>query len=276
MPRLTPFKPAFQSDRTAFRPLVQTAQTDCQTDILDLWSGKEGTGALSEPLTSPGDYRIRAVGFPVPPCPLAAEWEVALADGKVDGTGRGIRFRVVGHEALVQVGLDDNWELTQLDEAIAACGLSWGLLSGGLVLHSSAVVWNGRTHLFLGPSGIGKTTLALWASDHGAELLSVDQTLVRPSDSASAWEAVSCDAGARNRVTVGSISVLCRGSLTRRTRMGLSHAVRAVLPNVLLWKGASGLHSLVLERTVALMERVPVYELTAHLPSLSMEEVCGG
>ena len=46
-------------------------------------------------------------------------------------------------------------------------------------LHATAVARNGRAVLLLGPSGSGKSDLALRLLDHGFSLVSDDRTLVR-------------------------------------------------------------------------------------------------
>ncbi len=48
------------------------------------------------------------------------------------------------------------------------------LALGGVLLHSSAAVSHGQAHLFLGPSGAGKTTAARKSRDRGLEVLSDD------------------------------------------------------------------------------------------------------
>lgn len=50
---------------------------------------------------------------------------------------------------------------------------------GGVLLHSSAAVSRGRAHLFLGPSGAGKTTAARQSRATGREVLSDDINALR-------------------------------------------------------------------------------------------------
>lgn len=57
--------------------------------------------------------------------------------------------------------------------------------SGGLMLHSSAVVWEGRTRLFVGCSGAGKTTLARLSQANGEIILSDDANIIKPSANGS-------------------------------------------------------------------------------------------
>lgn len=54
------------------------------------------------------------------------------------------------------------------------------LRAGGVLLHSSGIVRDGRAWLFLGPSGAGKTTIARMALATGADILSDDGNLVLP------------------------------------------------------------------------------------------------
>lgn len=51
---------------------------------------------------------------------------------------------------------------------------------GGVLLHSSAAVSGGKAHLFLGPSGAGKTTAARKSRDRGLEVLSDDINALCP------------------------------------------------------------------------------------------------
>ena len=61
--------------------------------------------------------------------------------------------------------------------------------SGGVLLHASAVVFEGGAYLFVGHSGAGKSTTAMHALTIGAEVLSDDRTIVtmEPDGSVRAW-----------------------------------------------------------------------------------------
>lgn len=47
-----------------------------------------------------------------------------------------------------------------------------------LLLHATTIAWNGRGLLILGPSGSGKSALALALMAHGADLVADDRTLI--------------------------------------------------------------------------------------------------
>ena len=66
---------------------------------------------------------------------------------------------------------------------------------GRLVLHASAVSWNGSVTAFIGRSGAGKSTMAAACAAAGA-LVVTDDCLVLRRDTAC-WLAVPCDAGVR-------------------------------------------------------------------------------
>jgi len=55
---------------------------------------------------------------------------------------------------------------------------------GGVLLHSSAAVAGGQAHLFLGPSGAGKTTAARISQSRGLEVLSDDINALCPEGDA--------------------------------------------------------------------------------------------
>jgi len=70
---------------------------------------------------------------------------------------------------------------------------------GRLVLHSSAVSWQGQVIAFLGSSGAGKSTMAAACAAAGAAVVTDDCLVVRRAEPAnpSRWMAVPCDAGVR-------------------------------------------------------------------------------
>jgi hypothetical protein len=55
-------------------------------------------------------------------------------------------------------------------------------MSGGVVLHSAGLVFDGEAYIFVGRSGAGKTTLTRKAHRHGATVLSDDINLLLPRD----------------------------------------------------------------------------------------------
>lgn len=59
---------------------------------------------------------------------------------------------------------------------------------GGALLHSAAVVIGGKGHVFLGPSGTGKTTIAANARAAGFVVLSDDMNAVAPSPTGTVVE----------------------------------------------------------------------------------------
>jgi hypothetical protein len=69
----------------------------------------------------------------------------------------------------------------------AAWRLAWFFatrLQQGCLFHASAIRWNGKVAVISGPSGTGKTTLALNAMAAGAELLSDEIVLLLPDGTA--------------------------------------------------------------------------------------------
>jgi len=52
----------------------------------------------------------------------------------------------------------------------------------GCVLHASAVAWEGRALLIAGPSGSGKSALALTLMAWGCDLVADDRTALAPGD----------------------------------------------------------------------------------------------
>ncbi|MEW5852536.1 MAG: hypothetical protein AB2A00_27365 [Myxococcota bacterium] len=61
------------------------------------------------------------------------------------------------------------------------------LEAGGVALHACGVELRGRAHVFAGPSGAGKTTLAGMLEREGARVLSDEMMVVRPGDDGRWW-----------------------------------------------------------------------------------------
>lgn len=106
----------------------------------------------------------------------------------------------------------------------------------GLVMHSSAVMMDGRAYLFSAPSGTGKSThTRLWLEQFGdrAAILNDDKPALRRVD--GKWYAYGTpwsgkhDISINTRVPLGGICVLCRGEVNRIERFGGPAAVHALL-----------------------------------------------
>ena len=78
------------------------------------------------------------------------------------------RARVQGQDVTV-------WTNGSEEGAVAALRLGWNVAvhaEGGILVHGSAVAWNGRAILAIGPSTAGKSTFASLCAAAGATLLS--------------------------------------------------------------------------------------------------------
>ena len=107
----------------------------------------------------------------------------------------------------------------------------------GMMLHSSAVVLDGRAYLFSAPCGTGKSThTALWCREFAAEgafILNDDKPALRLID--GAWYAYGTpwsgktDQNVNTRVPLGGICILRRGEENRIAPYSGAPAVHALL-----------------------------------------------
>jgi hypothetical protein len=116
---------------------------------------------------------------------------------------------------------------------------------GDLVLHASAVVADGGAILFCGPSGRGKSTLALTLAEAGHPLLTEDGTVLTLEPEPRAWPGplgvrvggglVTPPARHEGPVPVRALVVLepRGGAAGRAERLRPSDAVPALLPEVI-------------------------------------------
>jgi hypothetical protein len=119
--------------------------------------------------------------------------EVCYFDTSLRGRAPWARIRHDARLAEVEVALRPRWEGDRdwnvgfpTDEYITSRLLA---RRGGVVLHASSLVSDGRAYLFVGHSGAGKSTTAMNAASAGAQVLSDDRTIVvREQDgSYTAW-----------------------------------------------------------------------------------------
>ncbi len=265
----------YRSERTAFVPWVEFCRCG-PTDAERIWQEFESRQASARAsLDAP--HQVTLLPFPHPDANSSPSAAPTLRNGMARGLEPGYAFQIGPTEALIRCSVEGPEFWSILDRSLASCGLAWALLSGGILFHASSVLHHGVAHLFSGPSGIGKTTLATWASKAGATLVSVDQTLVVPSEQEPhKWLAVSGDTGPRTPQPLSSISILRRGRPTAGRRLSGAAALKEVLPNAILWPGAWTLHEVIMERALDLVRHTAIRELTVDLDTLSLKEVVGG
>jgi hypothetical protein len=150
---------------------------------------------------------------------------------------------------------------------------------GDLVLHASAVLIEDRAVLFCGPSGRGKSTLALIASSAGHPVLSEDGAVIElGGDSAVAWpgpggvcsdggraggpRTISTSLEAPGPAPVGAVCFLApRGPRLEVTPLAPAQAVSSLVPS-LVHAGDEPALRAAFERLLRLLELVPAFRVT--------------
>lgn len=147
----------------------------------------------------------------------------------------------------------------------AACALV-AFEAGGLLLHAAGVVHRGRTYLFFGHSGSGKTTVAGFAR-LGDRLLNDDLVVLSPHDDRwTAWATpFSSPPGAFNlgpcSAPVAALFRLVPSSVVRADPLDPAQAVAELVANAPVVSADPGRSVALLERCAALARQVPLYAL---------------
>ena len=145
------------------------------------------------------------------------------------------------------------------------------LRHGGFLLHSSAVVVDGRAYLFSAPCGTGKSThTGLWLKVFGdrAYILNDDKPALRLED--GAWYAYGTpwsgkyDISANARVPVAGICFLKRGEENMIRPFTGSKAVFAFLEQTAR-PPETALRVQLMDLTQKLMETLPVWQLECNM-----------
>jgi hypothetical protein len=137
--------------------------------------------------------------------------------------------------------------------------------SGGVLLHASSGIRNGRGVVFSGISGAGKTTIARLAPA-GVQLLTDEVSYLRREGSAYRVYGTpfSGELGLKGEdvsAPLAAIHLIEHGAENRREALAPSEAVRRLLRNVLFFAQEPDLVAGVFATLCDLVERVPVYRL---------------
>lgn len=141
----------------------------------------------------------------------------------------------------------------------------------GMLLHSSAVVMDGRAYLFSAPCGTGKSThTSLWLKEFGdrVQLLNDDKPALRLLD--GTWYAYGTpwsgkyDLNLNLKAPLAGICVLRRGEVNKIEQIGGFDAIHALAEQTSRGRDPA-LMSKVLSRLDSLIRAVPVWRLECNM-----------
>ncbi|MBE6924450.1 MAG: hypothetical protein E7466_04330 [Ruminococcaceae bacterium] len=149
------------------------------------------------------------------------------------------------------------------------------LAEDALLLHSSAVLHQGKTVLFSGPSGAGKSTQAeLWRTHLGAEIINGDRTVIRKRDEefwggGSMWSGTS-HIYRRESAPIAGIFLLTQAPENRVRRLG-AEAFAPLFSQTIVNSWDPVFVDRITDLFVRLLERVPVYRLCCRADGEAVE-----
>jgi len=140
------------------------------------------------------------------------------------------------------------------------------LKSGGFLLHSSFIRWQGRGILFSAPCGTGKSTQAdLWEKYLGSETLNGDRAAIRCVD--GCWKAFGMPFAGTSRIyrkeqaPLAAIVTLAQGPENVIRRLRPMEAVGKLLPECSCRRWDAGFMDELLDLLLQLVQQAPVYLL---------------
>lgn len=137
--------------------------------------------------------------------------------------------------------------------------------AGGLVVHASSLIRNGKAYLFCGPSGSGKTTVARLSPD--AILLSDELSIARIRGERAFcygtpfWGELA-RAGEDRTAPLAGIYFLRKGDRHAAEEIRPRQALERLLPNVLFFARETDLTAGVFRIAADLVETVPCFDLS--------------
>ena len=140
----------------------------------------------------------------------------------------------------------------------------------GLLIHSSAVVYEDRAYLFSAPSGTGKSThTGLWLKEFpGAEIINDDKPALRIFDDGiyvygTPWSGKT-DMSLNKKVKLQGIAFLERGEKNEISPMSSIKALENLL-NQTVRPGQRNQASLLMDHLSTLISRVPIYRFSCNM-----------
>lgn len=149
---------------------------------------------------------------------------------------------------------------------------------GGMLMHASSVVLDGRAYLFTGVSGAGKTTISRLAPAD-AHLLTDEMSFIRLEDGeyfayGTPFAGELATPGENMRAPLAGIFLLAQGPDNRIDPLTAAEGVRTVMANLLYFAKDDALTARVFDNAIALAARVPVKRLT-FFPDARVWELFG-
>lgn len=149
---------------------------------------------------------------------------------------------------------------------------------GGMLLHASSVVLNGRAYVFTGVSGAGKTTISRLAPE-GAHLLTDEMSFIRQEGGeyfahGTPFAGELAIPGENTGAPLAGIFLLAQGPGNLIEPLSPGEAVRTLMSNILYFAKDGALTSQVFDNAISLASRVPVRRLTFY-PDASVWDLFG-
>lgn len=137
---------------------------------------------------------------------------------------------------------------------------------GGMLMHASSVAWGGRSFVFTGVSGAGKTTISRLCPPD-AHILTDEMSFLRPQDGRYSAHGTPFSGelgrpGENLSAPLAGVFLLAKGPDNRIDALSPSEAVRALMANILYFARDDALTARVFDNAIALAARVPVRRLT--------------
>ena len=137
---------------------------------------------------------------------------------------------------------------------------------GGLLVHASSAVRNGRAFLFTGVSGAGKTTISRLAP-HDVSLLTDEISYLRREGDGymafgTPFHGELARPGDNIRAPLAAVYLLAKGDQNTIERVAEADAARSLLKSILFFAHDSELVGFVFGSACELVRRVPIYRLT--------------
>jgi len=234
----------------------------------------------------------RYAGFLAPANEVDYEFDVYLHEAPIEGVEEDVRVDREGDSWRIQRGdFRAEWNPRtrrgwirqfpnpySLDSVIRIVHTLMLAREGGMLMHASSAIRDGKAYVFTGVSGVGKTTISRLAPA-GVHLLTDEMSFVRlhGGEYRAHGTPFSGDLGRPGenlQAPLAGIFLLAQGPENRIDELSASDAVRGLMANILFFAKDAALTNAVFAAAIELAARVPVRRLT-FLPDARVWDLIG-
>lgn len=168
------------------------------------------------------------------------------------------------HADIKYLNNGNEWEWKRTSSLFEILFRNCLIFNNGIVIHASAIEWQGKSIIFTAPAGTGKTTQSnLWKDYMGAKVINGDRPAIRISESeifayGTPWSGSSKEY-INTKVPVSAIILLEQSPVCEIEQLNKMEALKRIIPRFFLPYNDKKMMELSMNTIERILQHTPVY-----------------